>query len=138
MLRFENLSLSQMKCVVALLDHTPSLKKTGVIAAKELHAIDASIRASRTADSPKIGYPNWLFKTNKISAGLYQLPLPTEAEFESIKLSFNEVKLPKEKVVKSVKIAKKVAKIKELNLSDSEINDIEEFNKILRENGIEV
>lgn len=151
MLKFANLTLSQQKCVVALIEHTPSLTKDGRITLKEVVAITQDLAAKRTAGGVKIGYPNWLFKANKVEKGVYQLPVPTAQELSD----FAQASAPKAKVakVKTVKVkspkvtASKTAVTKDNGesrlqriIQDSEYvdEDVEDFNQILRDNGIEI
>jgi hypothetical protein len=152
MLKFATLSLSQQKCVVALIEHSPSLKKDGRITLKEVVAITQDLAAKRSAGGVKIGYPNWLFKSNKVEKGVYQLPVPTAQELSD----FAQASAPKVKVakVKAVKAktpkvtVKKAAVTKDDGtesrlqriIEDSEFidSDVEDFNQILRDNGIEV
>jgi hypothetical protein len=151
MLKFANLTLSQQKCVVALIEHTPSLTKDGRITLKEVVAITQELAAKRTAGGVKIGYPNWLFKSNKVEKGVYQLPVPTVQELSD----FAQASAPKTKVakvktvkVKTPKVTAKSAVTKDTDsdsrlqriIGDSEFvdEDVEDFNQILRDNGIEV
>jgi hypothetical protein len=151
MLKFANLTLSQQKCVVALIEHTPSLTKDGRITLKEVVAITQDLAEKRTAGGVKIGYPNWLFKSNKVEKGVYQLPVPTAQELSD----FAQASSPKTKVakVKTVKVktptvTAKSAVTKDTDadsrlqriIGDSEFvdEDVEDFNQILRDNGIEV
>ena len=165
MLKFSALSLAQKKCVVALIEHTPALKKTGRITLKEVTAITQDLAQMRDQGAMKIGYPNWLFKANKIEKGVYQLPVPTAAELsayqQEMDAKLNPVKKAKAKVAKlaQAKVIKtKPVKVKkvaatatedESEISGSRLNriieesaeydqDVEDFNAILRENGIEV
>lgn len=149
MLKFANLSASQKKCVIALIEANPSLKNDGKISLKEVVSITQTLAANRSAGAPKIGYPNWLFKSNKVERGLYQLPLPTDKELSDYTQSLSTPTAVKQKVLK-VKASRKVA----AETSDSELvksrlqsiiddsvshdDDVEDFNAILRENGIEV
>lgn len=153
MLKFANLTLSQQKCVVALIEHTPSLTKDGRITLKDVVAITQDLAAKRTAGGVKIGYPNWLFKTNKVEKGVYQLPVPTAQELSN----YAQACAPKAKVVKVAKVKVVKAKTPKVTKSvvakntdagtrlqriigDSEFvdTDVEDFNQILRDNGIEV
>lgn len=151
MLKFANLTLSQQKCVVALIEHTPSLTKDGRITLKEVVAITQDLAEKRTAGGVKIGYPNWLFKSNKVEKGVYQLPVPTAQELSD----FAQASAPKTKVakvktvkVKTPKVTAKSAVTKDTDadsrlqriIGDSEFvdEDVEDFNQILRDNGIEV
>lgn len=164
MLKFAALTLSQQKCVVALIEADASLKKTGQITLKQVVSITQDLAAKRTAGGVKIGYPNWLFKANKIEKGVYQLPLPTEAELskftQDTQAKANPVKTAKAKVAKLAKA--KVVKVKQPKVQKSETDedfepkvssgrlaaiidesvaydeDVEDFNAILRENGITI
>jgi hypothetical protein len=150
MLKFVDLSMAQKKCVVALIEAQPSLKKTGKISLKEVVAITQDLASKRTAGAVKIGYPNWLFKTNKVERGVYQLPVPTEAELSTYTKDLTN-KPTSSKIVKNKKVVKVTSKVKpstdlsettrlEKIINDSvEVDqDTEDFNQILRENGIEV
>ena len=150
MLKFADLSMAQKKCVVALIEAQPSLKKTGKISLKEVVAITQDLASKRTAGAVKIGYPNWLFKTNKVERGVYQLPVPTDAELSSYTKDLTN-KPTSSKIVKNKKVVKVTSKVKpttdlsettrlEKIINDSvEVDqDTEDFNQILRENGIEV
>jgi len=152
MLKFASLSLSQKKCVIALIEANPSLKKNGKISLKEVVAITQDLASKRASGAPKIGYPNWLFKSNKVERGLYQLPLPTDKELSDYTQSSTKPTAVKQKVVK-VKTAKvkTVAKTTQAetaleksrlqSIIDDSVahdDDVEDFNAILRENGIEV
>lgn len=150
MLKFSDLSMAQKKCVVALIEAQPSLKKNSKISLKEVVSITQDLAAKRTAGAPKIGYPNWLFKTNKIERGLYQLPVPTDTELSNYTKDLNN-KPASSKIVKNKKVVK-VAKAtstaadlseqtrleKIINESVEVDEDVEDFNQILRDNGIEV
>lgn len=154
MLKFANLTLSQQKCVVALIEHTPSLTKDGRITLKEVVAITQDLAAKRTSGGVKIGYPNWLFKSNKVEKGVYQLPVPTAQELSD----YAQASAPKAKAVKVAKVKAVKAKTPKVTtktavtkdtdsdsrlqriIGDSEFvdEDVEDFNQILRDNGIEV
>jgi hypothetical protein len=154
MLKFASLSLSQKKCVIALIEANPSLKKDGKISLKEVVAITQDLASKRASGAPKIGYPNWLFKSNKVERGLYQLPLPTEKELSDYTQSSTKPTAVKQKVAK-VKTAKvkttakttqdkadtALEKSRLQSIIDDSVahdEDVEDFNAILRENGIEV
>ena len=153
MLKFADLSMAQKKCVVALIEAQPSLKKNSKISLKEVVSITQGLAAKRDSGAPKIGYPNWLFKSNKLERGLYQLPVPTEKELSTYVQDLNN-KPSTKKIVKNKKVIKVASKTKtatkstdlsettrlEKIINDSvEVDqDVEDFNQILRENGIEV
>lgn len=161
MLKFADLSMAQKKCVVALIEADASLTKTGKITLKQVSSITQDLAANRDKGAVKIGYPNWLFKANKLEKGLYQLPLPTAKELsvyqQAVESKANPVKAAKVKVAKLAKVKTIKAKVKAQPVAQSEDEDIsgsrldriiaesepfdqdvEDFNAILRENGIEV
>lgn len=162
MLKFANLSMSQKKFVVAVIESNPQYKKNPQITLKECAAIYYTLRDQRTgAKGEKIGYPNWLFAKNKVERGVYQLPVPTAAELSQFAKD-SAAKPVKAKAAKVAKVAKaKVAKApakkavapapaaKEETMEISRLqkiiddsvevdSDTEDFNQILRENGIQV
>mgnify|MGYP001478959710 CR=1 FL=1 len=168
MLKFSTLTLAQKRFVVAAIESNPAYKKNPQITLKECSALYDAVRATRSgAKGEKIGYPNWLFANNKVERGVYQLPIPTDAELsnyqQELDAKLNPVKKAKAKVAKlaqakvvktkPVKAQKVVAKTaedeSEVEISGSRLNriieesaeydqDVEDFNQILRENGIEV
>jgi hypothetical protein len=161
MLKFANLSLSQKRFVVAVLESNKQYKKDPQITLKECAAIYYTIRDQRTgAKGEKIGYPNWLFNKNKIERGVYQLPIPTDAELSAYAKELAEkntpkvakakakvAKLAKAKTVKVKAPTKKVVAEDKMEVSrlqkivDESVefdDDTEDFNAILRENGITV
>ncbi len=169
MLKFSNLTLAQKRFVVAAIESNPAYKKNPQITLKECSALYDAVRATRTGvKGEKIGYPNWLFASNKVERGVYQLPIPTDAELSAYakeladkktpavaKAKAKVAKLQKAKVVKTKPVkAKAVAATATEDESDVEISgsrlnriieesaeydqDVEDFNQILRENGIEV
>jgi len=150
MLKFADLSMAQKKCVVALIEAQPSLKKNSKISLKEVVSITQDLASKRSAGAVKIGYPNWLFKTNKVERGVYQLPVPTDTELSNYTKDITN-KPASSKIVKNKKVVKVTSKVKpstdlsettrlEKIINDSvEVDqDTEDFNQILRENGIEV
>lgn len=157
MLKFANLSLSQKRFVVAVIESNPQYKKDPQITLKECAAIYYTLRDTRTgAKGEKIGYPNWLFNKNKVERGVYQLPVPTATELSAYAKEIATKATPVAKV-KATKVAKaKVVKVKApvkavaqekvetdrlQRIIDESIpmdEDTEDFNQILRENGIEV
>lgn len=162
MLKFANLTLAQKRFVVAVLESNKQYKTDGRITLKECASIYYTLRDQRTGQKgEKIGYPNWLFNKNKVERGVYQLPVPTEAELSAFakeladkqtpkvaKAKAKVAKLQKAKTVK-VKKEKPAVESKEEALETSRLQkiidesvevdeDVEDFNAILRENGIEV
>ena len=162
MLKFAALSLAQKRFVVAVLEANPQYKKNPEITLKECASIYYVLRDQRTgAKGEKIGYPNWLFAANKVERGLYQLPVPSADEMKAFKKEVADKAAPVAKAKAKVeKLAKaKTVKVKStpkaavmeketktdlnrlqkvIDESMSYDDDTEDFNQILRENGIEV
>jgi hypothetical protein len=165
MLKFSALTLAQKRFVVAAIESNPGYKKISNITLKECSALYDAIRATRSGSKgEKIGYPNWLFANNKLERGVYQLPIPTDAELSAYQQELNAKRNPvakaKAKVVAVRKATTKPVKAKtvapaatenevEEQISGSRLSriiaesepfdqDVEDFNDILRENGIEV
>lgn len=162
MLKFNALSLSQKRFVVAVIESNPQYKKDPQITLKECAAIYYTLRDQRTGSKgEKIGYPNWLFNKNKVERGVYQLPVPTDVELsayakeiadkQTAPVAKAKAKVAKLQKVKTVK-AKTPAKTAEQQQDQMETSrlqriiddsielddDTEDFNAILRENGISV
>lgn len=158
MLKFANLSLSQKRFVVAVLESDAKYKKNPKITLKECAAVYFDLHAKRTgAKNEKVGYPNWLFNKNKISRGIYELPLPSATELSDyqkeldsklnpvVKAKAKVAKLAKAKTVKVKTAPAKTKKDADVNRLQKIVNeseevdvDVEDFNQILKENGIEV
>jgi hypothetical protein len=159
MLKFNALSLSQKRFVVAVIESNPQYKKAPQITLKECAAIYYTLRDQRTGSKgEKIGYPN---NKNKVERGVYQLPVPTDAELSAFakeiadkqttpvaKAKAKVAKLAKAKTVKAKTPAKTaVEKDEQMEMSrlqriiDESVDvdgDVEDFNAILRENGITI
>ena len=129
MLKFADLTMAQKKCVVALIEAQPSLKKTGKISLKEVVAITQDLASKRGSGGVKIGYPNWLFKSNKVERGVYQLPVPTDAELS--KYTQDSTNKPSSKKIvknkKVVKVAKPKAKVTAASTDLSETTRLEKI-----------
>jgi hypothetical protein len=160
MLKFASLTLAQKKCVVAYIEHSPSIKKTGRVTLKDLNVIYHEIAAKRDSGGVKVGFPNWLLKDNKLERGVYQLPVPTDAELSAYaQESTTKTKVVKAKAPKVVKVKAVKAKAPKTAVADTDEDerpvgagrlakiiddsvaydeDVEDFNEILRQNGIEV
>jgi hypothetical protein len=161
MLKFTNLSLAQKRFVVAVLESNPQYKKAPQITLKECAAIYYTLRDQRTGSKgEKIGYPNWLFNKNKVERGVYQLPVPTDADLSAYSKELADKQTPKVAKAKA-KVAKlqkaKTVKVKTVKPAEAQEEametsrlqkiidesvevdeDVEDFNAILRENGIQV
>ena len=161
MLKFADLSFSQKKFVVSVVENFPTFKKDSNITLKQVVEMTQEWAKNRDNGAPKVGYPNWMFKANKLDKGVYQLPVPTNAELgayvEEAEAKANPVKKARAKVAK-LQNAKKVmvntatvAIGEELSEDESRLQAIigeddeydlslsdDEFNSILHEVGIDV
>jgi hypothetical protein len=161
MLKFADLSFSQKKFVVAVIEHHPEFKTNTQMTLKQVGEITQAWAKERANGAPKVGYPNWMFKANKIEKGLYQLPVPSDSELSDYQTEAedkaNPVKKARAKVAK-LQSAKKVminsntvAIGEELSEDESRLQAIigedesfdldlsdEDFSSILAEAGIEV
>jgi hypothetical protein len=152
--------MSQKKFVVSVIESNPQYKKDPQITLKECASIYYTLRDQRTGvKGEKIGYPNWLFNKNKVERGVYQLPVPTAAELSQFAkdsavkpakakpVKVAKVKVAKAPAKKAVAVKTPVAKEESMEISrlqkiiDDSVevdSDTEDFNAILRENGIQV
>jgi hypothetical protein len=141
MLKFADLTKSQKTFVVRTLELFPEYRSEKTLGAKQIHASYYKMKDERGSTGEKLGYPNWLQSKNRVGRGEYQMPWPTDAELSAF--AQGSVKQPK---VKTVKVAKAVVKKQESAsrlqkiVEESPVydDDVEDFNQILRENGIEV
>ena len=125
MITFDTASPAQKRWVEAVLTVLPNLAKTGVIAGKDCYYAHMQLLKNRKAGSPKIGYPNWLFKTNKIRPGIYFFPARG---------------LNKESVIKSAQLSNLKTTLSAIPTSKTAINSEEDkkFFSDLAQNGINV
>lgn len=165
MLKFASLSLAQKRFVVSFMEANPSVKTNPKVTLKEVSAHYNAMVAQRDATGVKLGVPNWLFKANKVDRGVYQMPVPNDLELSQYAKELTQKSAPKAtkapkvakvKVAPKVKATKKVVTAPvatdedaEVEITGSRLNriieeseyvdeDVEDFNQILRDNGIEV
>jgi len=154
MKKFADLSKAQQAFCVRIVDVCPQYRTKKDLTWKELLDGYFLLKAQRAQTGEKLGFPLWLQKTNIVGRGTYQMPWPTEKELSayaqssSVKTKPTAVKqkVAKAKVVKAKTVAKTTESVAEKSrlqsiIDDSAIahnEDVEDFNQILRENGIEV
>jgi len=161
MKKFADLSKAQKQFCVRILDVCPQYRKQKDLTWKELLAGYFLLKDQRKQTGEKIGFPMWLQKTNIVGRGTYQMPWPTDKElsdYVAAKTAPKAVKQPKVAKVKVAKVkatkktvakSKPAAPVAETDLGISRLQSIitesstyhadeEDFNQILRENGIEV
>jgi len=161
MLKFNGLTKAQKHCMIAYIEQNPSLRTNGKIFLKDLVALHHEIADKRTDGAPKVGFPNWMTRVNKVDRGTYQLPLPSDAELSQFAKEMSQT-FGKVKAVKAPTATKRVSSAKTVSStadsiaeaegqmkqksrietiideSNSYDQDEEDFNAILRENGITV
>lgn len=79
MLTYNELTKSQKRFVDAVLREFPDVKKAGTVSRKELEYIYWELNAKRETGGEKVGFPNWLTGPNKVSRGVFQVPMPEGA-----------------------------------------------------------
>ena len=121
MLKFNQLTLSQKRFVVAVLEGYPQFREDPVITLKQCASIYYDLKDKRQGmKGEKVGYPNWLFKANKLDRGQYKLPVPTADELmaygNEASAKANPVRAAKAKVISLSKTAVET----QVQLSDDE------------------
>jgi hypothetical protein len=145
MLKFADLTKSQKTFVVRTLELFPEYRSEKTLGAKQIHASYFKMKDERGSTGEKLGYPNWLQSNNRVGRGQYQMPWPSDSELSAF--AQGSVKQPKVKAVKVVKTKKvhstqdqdSMSRLQKI-VEESPVydEDVEDFNQILRENGIEV
>jgi hypothetical protein len=144
MLKFADLTKSQKTFIVRTLELFPEYRSEKTLGAKQIHASYFKMKDDRSSTGEKLGYPNWLQNKNRVGRGQYQMPWPTDSELSSFAKSGSQPKSTTTKVIKSKKIDKTEDQLalsrlqKIVDESPVHDEDVEDFNQILRENGIEV
>ena len=147
MLKFADLTKSQKTFIVRTLELFPEYRSEKTLGAKQIHASYYKMKDSRSASGEKLGYPNWLQTSNRVGRGQYEMPWPTDKQLSDFA---QPVAQPKAKVVAKKGVMKPKTKAtsdvaleksrlqKIVDESFVEDEEVEDFNQILRENGIEV
>ena len=76
MLTYDKLTKSQKKWADAMIVEYPKLATGGTITLKECWNAATKLYKLRAQGGVKVGYPNWLFKVNKVYPGVYFFPAP--------------------------------------------------------------
>ena len=74
MLTWNSLTKSQKRWVEHVSKVLPECLSKGYITATQCYDSFKELEKQRVSGTPKIGYPNWLFKLNKIKRGIYLFP----------------------------------------------------------------
>ena len=136
-LSFADLTKSQKTFVVRLMELHPEYKTETDLGWKQLHAAYFEMRDQRSATNEKIGCPIWIQKANIVGRGTYQMPWPTAQELSDFQNAKSAPKAPAAKVQKAAAGKKRLEKLLETKQAVQD-SDVEDFNKILKDAGIEV
>jgi hypothetical protein len=90
MLKYAELTKAQKRFVDAVVATFPEVAKVGTVSRKELEYIYWELNAKRETGGEKVGFPNWLTGPNKVSRGVFQLPMPEAVEAKSKKTELDE------------------------------------------------
>lgn len=112
-MKYSELTATQKRCIDAFVEIKPALAKQSTISRKEVEELFQALYTAREGGGPKIGYPMWLVKGEKVGRGEYVFPAP--------KLD--------------VDLSKSVAKSKS-KAEDLQAKEDKEFFTELAENGI--
>lgn len=137
MKNFADLSKAQKNFVSRVLDVCPEYAEMKDLTWKQLLTAYFLLKEQRDVTGEKLGFPMWLQKTNIVSSGTYQMPWPNaqeKTEWEAAKNTPKSVIAPK----KSASQATSARLQKIVDTSPVHDADVEDFNAILRENGIAV
>lgn len=135
MLKFSELTKSQKRCIVKYIHLDSSLKENPEITLHKVGKLHALAFEDRGSLNEKIGYPNWLFKNNKVKRGVYMIPVPSEQEMQDY-ISQTTQKNSKQPSKKDG--GKRLAKlVQEQKVAENEVNDVE-FLDELKKYGITI
>jgi hypothetical protein len=79
-MKYSDLTKSQKQFVNVAISVKPELAEATEVSRTQLSETYFTLRDSRTNNSPKIGYPNWLCNNAKTARGTYVWPAPTAAD----------------------------------------------------------
>jgi hypothetical protein len=74
MLKYESLSKGQKRMVDAFCEIHPELLKTQTITFGQCLQLFNELYEKRVEGTPKIGFPNWLLRHNRVGRGVYWFP----------------------------------------------------------------
>ena len=79
-MNYTDLNKTQRRCIDAFIKLHPHLASKISITRPEVEEIFFTLLAERANGGPKIGYPTWLTKYDRIARGVYDFPSP-DAKF---------------------------------------------------------
>jgi hypothetical protein len=75
-MKYSTLTATQKRCIDAFVEIKPALAKQETITRKEVEELFFALHAAREGGGPKIGYPMWLVKGERVGRGAYKFPAP--------------------------------------------------------------
>lgn len=75
-MKYSELTATQKRCIDAFIEIKPELAKQPTISRKEVEELFQALFTAREGGGPKIGYPMWLVKGEKVGRGEYVFPAP--------------------------------------------------------------
>lgn len=134
-MKFADLTKAQKRFVVAVIENDETFATKTEVTRKELVDAYWAMHENRSANAPKIGFPNWLCNVAKTGRGTYVFPAPTAAQLTEYNAS--AAPAPKKNTPATAKARQKLDKIMRESEPVVTVSD-EEFLKELQEAGIEV
>jgi hypothetical protein len=104
MLKYSDLTKAQKRFVDSILREDPSIAKTGTATRKQIESLYWVLNEKRSAGGEKVGFPNWLTGPNKVSRGVYQIPMP-EAATAKVKKQATDERTRLEKIIDESDVA---------------------------------
>lgn len=105
MLKYESLSKGQKRMVDAFTHAHPELLKSQTITFGQCLQIFNELYEQRAEGSPKIGFPNWLLRHNRVGRGVYWFPHSHQDKLAHKTAAKKAVKATKAPAKKSTKKA---------------------------------
>lgn len=90
MLKYSDLTKAQKRFCDAILREDPSIAKTGTATRKQIESLYWTLNEKRATGGEKVGFPNWLTGPNKVSRGVYQIPMPEATTVKAKKATTDE------------------------------------------------
>jgi hypothetical protein len=90
MLKYSDLTKAQKRFVDAVLKEDASIAKSGTATRKQIESLYWTLNEKRATGGEKVGFPNWLTGPNKVSRGVYQIPMPEATAAKAKKVSTDE------------------------------------------------
>lgn len=89
-MKYSELTATQKRCIDAFIEIKPELASQSTISRKEVEDLFQSLFEAREGGGPKIGYPMWLVKGEKVGRGEYVFPAPKLDTIPVLKKSKSE------------------------------------------------